>query len=292
MPYFAVNASASSGESGAVPDTTERMLARSAGSTSASRTMRSAAGTRLAVLGRCRRTASSHESRSNFSSSVKERPSLTHCSTRNRPPRCTIGELTIATPERSCTVGGAVRLVVLGADEHAFERVVGEVDPLRRAGRAAREHLHRDAGARGVGGRAAGGHRDRLAEVVGRERRRPGAGGHEGGDVGAAAGDHVEVERGEVGARALDAAFGIDRDDAAARAEHAEQEADGRGPVAQQHAHTRARGRRRARRPRPRSHRAHPTCATAGRTRGPARRGRSRRPARCARSTRGARSGP
>ena len=60
--------------------------------------MRSAAGTSDTARGRCLRTASAQRSSSNRSSSTNDRASVTHCSTRNTPPMCTSGELTIATP--------------------------------------------------------------------------------------------------------------------------------------------------------------------------------------------------
>ena len=107
MPYFSVNASASSADSGAVPDVTARMLARSSRGRSECSTIRNAAGTSDTARGRCLRTASAHASSSNRSSSTNDRASATHCSTRNTPPMCTSGELTIATPRRSCVGAGA-----------------------------------------------------------------------------------------------------------------------------------------------------------------------------------------
>ena len=63
----------------------------------------------------------------------------------------------------------------------------------------------------------------------------------EGFEVGETTGDQRKVQLGEIGARPLDTPFGIDRDDAAAGSEDAEQESDLGGPVAQQHADARAR---------------------------------------------------
>ena len=129
-----------------MPDITDRTLAKSAGSRSASSTMRSAVGTRLTVLGRCRRTASTQPSTVNRSSSAIRRPSSTAWSTRNKPPRCTNGEFTITTPLRRRSSVLGVRLVVLRPLHDPLEHRVAEVDALRRAGRAAREHPHRHAG--------------------------------------------------------------------------------------------------------------------------------------------------
>ncbi len=101
MPYLSKNASASSGESGAVPHTTDRIELSSAGSRSASSTIRNAVGTSVEVRGWWRRTASYQPSTVNRSSSAIDRPSLTDSRMRNRPPRCTRGELTRATPDAS-----------------------------------------------------------------------------------------------------------------------------------------------------------------------------------------------
>ena len=63
--------------------------------------MRSAAGTRDTARGRClaHRVGPLVELEA---LQQRERPaSATHCSTRNTPPRCTSGALTIATPLRS-----------------------------------------------------------------------------------------------------------------------------------------------------------------------------------------------
>ena len=106
MPYFSVNASASSADSGAVPDVTARMLSRSSGVRSECNTMRSAAGTSDTARGRCLRTASAHRFSSKRSSNANGLASQTHCSTRNTPPMCTRGALTIATPRRSSVGGG------------------------------------------------------------------------------------------------------------------------------------------------------------------------------------------
>ena len=108
MPYFSVKASASSADSGAVPQVTARMLSRSVRGRSECNTVRSAAGTSDTVRGRCLRTAAAHASSSNRSSSTKGLASATHCSTRKTPPMCTSGELTIATPRRS-SIGAGVR---------------------------------------------------------------------------------------------------------------------------------------------------------------------------------------
>jgi hypothetical protein len=108
MPYFSVNASASSADSGAVPHVTARMLSRSARGRSECNTVRNAAGTSDTARGRCLRTASAQALSSNRSSSAKGRASQTHCSTRNTPPMCTSGEFTIATPRRSSVGAGAL----------------------------------------------------------------------------------------------------------------------------------------------------------------------------------------
>ena len=146
IPYLSWKASASSGSSGAVPEMTDLMLPRSAGSRSAASTVRNAAGTRLTVTGRCRFTASSHSSIWNFSSRQNARPSHTHCSTRKTPLRCTIGAFTMATPDRSFKLRRAGSLVMLGAAQHPLKRLVRQRNSLRRPGRAAGEHFHRDAG--------------------------------------------------------------------------------------------------------------------------------------------------
>ena len=106
MPNFSVNASASSADSGAVPEVTARMLCRSSRVRSECRTVRSAAGTSDTAFGRCLRTASAHRFSSKRSSSANDRASQTHCRTRNTPPMCTSGALTIATPLRSSVGDG------------------------------------------------------------------------------------------------------------------------------------------------------------------------------------------
>ena len=181
----------------------------SAGSRSASSTMRSAAGTRLAVVGRWRRTASTQPSTVNRSSSANERPSLTHCRTRNSPPRWTSGELTMATPDRRRARSSPVALVVLGAEQHPLERRVGQ----RRSASAARwsrwSASRRRRRAAALARRAAVAvRRDDLRRppsVVERDRgrRRPRR-DRASARSSARADDGAEVERGDVVAGALD----------------------------------------------------------------------------------------
>ena len=136
------NASASSGSSGAVPETTERTLARSARIEVGLEHHAQRGGHEADGAGRCRRTASTQSSTVNRSSRQNDRPSFTHCSTRNSPPRCTSGELTMATPVPQPDV--ASRVATRSAwrpTSTRSQRLVGEGDPLRRPGRAAREHL-------------------------------------------------------------------------------------------------------------------------------------------------------
>ena len=61
---------------------------------------------------------------------------------------CTSGAFTIATPPRT-SVGDGDRSGV-GAHDAVRQHVVGEVDPLRWAGRAAGQHPHRDTGSVGI----------------------------------------------------------------------------------------------------------------------------------------------
>src|SRR3546814_7845764 len=68
MPYLARKASTRSGDSGAVPEMSDLRLARSARSTSASRSIRTADGTAGATAGRLRFTAATHASTLNFRS--------------------------------------------------------------------------------------------------------------------------------------------------------------------------------------------------------------------------------
>ena len=148
MPNFSVNASASSADSGAVPDVTARMLARSS--------RRQVGVQHHAQRGGHQRHRAGPVPAHGVGPLVeleplqqRERPaSATHCSTRNTPPMCTSGALTIATPLRS-SVGVGDRS---GSrpDHAARQHVVGEVDALGRTGGAAGQHPHRDAGAAGV----------------------------------------------------------------------------------------------------------------------------------------------
>ena len=101
MPNFSVNASASSADRGAVPEVTARMLARSSRVRSECSTVRSAAGTSDTARGPVPAHRVGPLVSSKRSSSTNGRASQTHCSTRNTPPMCTSGALTIATPRRT-----------------------------------------------------------------------------------------------------------------------------------------------------------------------------------------------
>ena len=133
----------------------------------------------------------------------------------------------------------AVRLVVLGPDQHPFERLVPEVDALGRAGRAAGEHAHGDAGPRVVRRsalRRAGGDGERLGELGhgGGGGARPL--GHQPGQIDRVARHDGEVERGDVVAGARLAAARVDGHDAAPGAQHTEEQPDRSRPVAQEQA--------------------------------------------------------
>lgn len=108
MPYFSVNASASSADSGAVPQVTTWMLSKSARGRSECSTVRSAAGTSDTARGRCLRTAAAQTFSTKRSSNTNGLASAMHCSTRNTPPMCTSGEFTMATPRRGSVGVGAV----------------------------------------------------------------------------------------------------------------------------------------------------------------------------------------
>jgi hypothetical protein len=76
---------------------------------------------------------------------------------------------------------------------------------------------------------------DGTGEVVDLDERGRGGRVDERPEVVAAAGEEREVEAGDVLPGALHAPPGVDGDQAAARAQHAEHDPDLRGPVAQQH---------------------------------------------------------
>ena len=184
----------------------------------------------------------------------------------------------------------AVGLVVLGVDEDALERVVGQVDPLRRSGRAAGEHADGDVGPHVVGSPARALRRSRRPRarrqlVERRSWSSTAVGPTSVVEIVGRPDDAREVERGDVVTGAIDAAVGVDRDDAAAGAQHAEQEADVSGPVAQDDADLRAglidvRGHGLDGRAE-----LAPRLASGRRTRSRPRRGRSRRPRRSGRAT-------
>ena len=233
MPNFSVKASASSADSGAVPDVTARMPSRSSRRRSECNTIRSAAGTSDTARGRCLRTASAHVSRSNRSSSANGLASATHCSTRNTPPMCTSGALTIATPRRTSV--GAGDVVRFGTHHAVRQHVVGEVDSLRRTGGAAGQHPHRDTGSAGTAA-AADAQQLRLGvERRYRDHRRSGVPADQLRQIVGVADDHRQVQRGDVGLGAVVAAGRVDDDDRPAGQQHPEERGDVGGPVAQQH---------------------------------------------------------
>ena len=124
-----------------------------------------------------------------------------------------------------------VALVVLGAVEHARERLVGERDALGRASRAAREHLDRDPGHAARAGNLVVVHRDGT-ERIAREPTHLRCATLE---VGRLAGHGGDGERLQVGEHPLNAAVGVRGDDAGTRAEQSEHETDLLRAVAQQH---------------------------------------------------------
>ena len=233
-----MKASASSGSSGAVPETTERTLERSAGSMSASSTMRNAAGTRLTVAGRCRRTASDQRlhreaveeaERSAVADALQDAEEATQMHQRRVHDGDTAPEAHRLVP---------VRLVVLGPDEYMLEHPVTQIDTLGRAGGAAGEHAHGHARASSPGSPWRPGAIAKGRATVRHTRRRGGeAVRNELGQVVGFAGEHVEVERCDVLAGALAAPPRVDGDDATACAQHAQEEPDRCRPVAQKDPH-------------------------------------------------------
>ena len=201
--------------------------------------MRRAAGTRLAVAGRWRRTASTHPSTVNRSSSANDRPSLMHCSTAEQAAEVHQRRVDDRDPSPQLEGGITVRLVVLGCGEHPLERVVAEIDPLRRAGGAAREHAHR--GARSTrdgcapppapGRTRSGWPRSAAATVVAAEP----AGTRSSRSWRSPASTGSPSER-DVVPRALTPPPGVDGDHAAAGGQDAEEESHRRRPVAQEDA--------------------------------------------------------
>ncbi len=77
----------------------------------------------------------------------------------------------------------------------------------------------------------------RLSEITHRHRRRPRLVGDEGGQVLGVAGQHRQVEIGDVLPGALRTPTGVDGHHAATGPEHAEEQADRGGPVAQEDPH-------------------------------------------------------
>ncbi len=183
-----------------------------------------------------------------------------------------------------------VGLVVLGAGEDALEGVVGEVDALRRPGRAAGEHAHRDAGSarrrrwrRRSGRRDPGRDLERQPRSVDRDPGRPGVVGDEGGEVGGVAGDRPARSRAAMSARVRSTPRpGLIVTTQPPARSTPSRSADRGGPVAQQDADLGARVARPARRPARRSSPSSPqVCQRALELDAPARRGRWRAPRRC-----------
>ena len=247
-PYFAVNASATSGSRGAVPDMTDRTLAR---------------------FGRIEVRIEHHSERGGHEAdglgtvtTHRVDPAVDRESLEQRDPAPVEHRLEHAeqSPEvhQRCVhdhdafaqteLGALVRLVVLGSLHDPLEHRVAEVDALRWPGRAAREHPHRDAGKHRmivtrlapqveVRSRAEvvdGENRGTASDVVVDERV----------DVRRLTDQEGHVERFEVGAHALGAQMRVHDDDAALRAQHAEEQPHRSRSVAQHHAHGRSAGRR------------------------------------------------
>ena len=181
------------------------------------------------MAGRWRRTASTQPSTVNRSSR-RERAAVDDALQHAEQP-AEVHERRVDDGHAACAAAGRrsrVRLVVLGADEHPLEGLVGEVDALRRAGRPAREHPHRDA-------RPA-----RRRRAVPGPRRRPRASAPSSVDArpswrrarrapgrrGRRARRRARAGRGRRCRRGCGrAAAGVDRDDAPAGPQHAEQRA-------------------------------------------------------------------
>ena len=229
MPNFSVNASASSADSGAVPEVTARTLARSSRVRSECSTIRSAAGTSDTARGWCSRTALAHFSRSNFGSNTNGRASVMHSNTRNTPPTCTSGEFTIATPRRS--LGRGAGPFGVSANNAARQHVVGEVHAFGRAGGTAGQHPHRDTGPARVGCRRCG-RRDLrgVGEVGdGQHRGLRGLAMTRLAISSARADDQRESQRSDIGSGPVVTAGRVDDHHGAAGGQHAEQRRDVRG---------------------------------------------------------------
>src|SRR5271168_1123834 len=96
-------------------------------------------------------------------------------------------------------VGGAVGLVVLGTCQYPFERVVAEVDPLRRSRGTAGEHPYGDTRSGRLGDRSTRrSYDERLADVVRLQHGGRGRLVEESGNVVRLSGDQRELELGNV----------------------------------------------------------------------------------------------
>ena len=138
----------------------------------------------------------------------------------------------------------AIGLVVLRADEDAAERLVREVDALRRTGGAAGQHLHGDARRAATDRRRRG----RVARRRPRRRARRASSRRPSGPTSRSRSSGSPATQGSssdaISRRVRSsAALRVDRDDARAGAQRAEQERDLGRSVAQQHADARARDR-------------------------------------------------
>ena len=235
MPNFSVNASASSADSGAVPEVTARTLARSSRVQIGMQHHPQRGRHQRYRAGRCSRTASAQRSSSNRSSSTNGLASAMHCNTRKTPPICTSGELTIATPRRSFR--RRRRPVGFRTHHAARQHVVGEVDAFGRTGRAAGQHPHRDTGPDIVVGTA-------IADRDQSRRRQPGRAivttvvpgrRDQRRQVVGLADDQRQSQRGDIGSGAVVAAGRVDDHHCAAVSSTPSNAATCAGPVAQQH---------------------------------------------------------
>jgi hypothetical protein len=120
MPYFSVNASASSADNGAVPEVTARTLSRSSRRRSEWSTMRSAVGTSDTARGRCRALMAQ---RSNSNCSNSRRSGLSDAL--QHPENATdVHERCVDDRDAASWLGGADQIPT----HHASANMLGEVN--------------------------------------------------------------------------------------------------------------------------------------------------------------------
>jgi hypothetical protein len=166
-PYFWVNASASSADSGAVPEVTARMLLRSSRVRPECNTARRAAGTKDTAFGRCRRTASAHWLISKRSRSANDLASQT---LKHPEHAADVHERCVDDRHSVTKFPRRRRPIELGPDHAARQHVVGQVDSLRRSRGPAGQHPHSDPRTAGALTRSGGDHAWRVAEARDRDR--------------------------------------------------------------------------------------------------------------------------